>query len=126
LAVLSADSLPWNSSILESIQESKSSGKPVLALVYADWCPYCKELENNTLPQKTVQKELQGFHLVRLDGEAFPNFKKKYGIEGYPSLLVFNGNLEILGKLVGSPSRDQLLQFLKKAKETSDSQSNSK
>lgn len=74
-----------------AVREQKSSGAPILVYFAADWCPYCKQLESAVLPNGEVQSAISTAVKVRIEPEAGPAEKAlagKFGIRGYPSLLL--------------------------------------
>src|SRR5262245_11496530 len=39
----------------QALKKSEASGRPVLILIGADWCPYCKIVERDVLPKLKAQ-----------------------------------------------------------------------
>ncbi|PJZ69635.1 thiol:disulfide interchange protein [Leptospira perolatii] len=105
----------WETSVEEAFQKAKSEGKPIFIDVYADWCGYCKTLKNEIYPRKEVQAELSKFVLLSLDGDRFPNLKRKYDISGYPTLLFLDKNGSLTEKIAGMPDSRMIVRTLKKA-----------
>jgi thiol:disulfide interchange protein DsbD len=96
----------------------RSSAKPVMLDVYADWCVSCKELETLTFADDRVRERLAGLTLVRLDvtGNS-PEDKaimKRYGLFGPPALLFFHPEGRELAdaRVVGYQAPDRFLKTL--------------
>ncbi|TGN19206.1 tetratricopeptide repeat protein [Leptospira idonii] len=104
----------WESSIKKGLERSKSENKPILIDLYADWCGYCKVLEKEIFPDKEVEKVLEGFVTVRLNGEEFPNLMQKYGIEGYPTILYIDQYSNFLTKITGLSTKKTILDTSQK------------
>lgn len=71
---------------------------PLVIYFYADWCPYCHQLESQYLPAATVQQYLRGVVKVRINPEHGPaeeEIVRQYGVRGYPTFLVMR-NLSTL------------------------------
>jgi thioredoxin-related protein len=52
------------------LREAKSTGRPMMVDVYADWCRYCKIMDREVFSRDDVQRYLaRRFVPVRLDGE---------------------------------------------------------
>jgi protein disulfide-isomerase len=105
----SADGLKWEDNLETAIQQAKKENKAVLVnFTGSDWCIWCKRLSSEVFQQKEFEKYAdESLVLVKLD---FPrnieqsaetqnynrNLAQKYGIQGFPTILIFNSQ----GKLV--------------------------
>ena len=105
----SADGLNWEANLETAIQQAKKENKAVLVnFTGSDWCIWCKRLSSEVFQQKEFEKYAdESLVLVKLD---FPrnieqsaetqnynrNLAQKYGIQGFPTILIFNSQ----GKLV--------------------------
>ena len=105
----SADGLNWEDNLETAIQQAKKENKAVLVnFTGSDWCIWCKRLSSEVFQQKEFEKYAdESLVLVKLD---FPrnieqsaetqnynrNLAQKYGIQGFPTILIFNSQ----GKLV--------------------------
>ncbi|WP_036096085.1 tetratricopeptide repeat protein [Leptospira weilii] len=107
--------IQWENSVKAAFEKAKADGKPIFIDVYADWCGYCKTLKNEIYPKKEVQLELSKFVTLSLDGDRFPNLKRKYGIKGYPSILFLDQNGSLIDKITGMPDSKMILKLLKNA-----------
>ena len=64
---------------------------PLVVYFYADWCSYCRTLDNQYLPAEPVQDYLRGVVKVRINpahGPAERALANRYGVSGYPSFFV--------------------------------------
>lgn len=102
----------WLKSIKQGFDLAKKTGKPLIIDLYADWCTYCKVLENEIFPSGPVAKELEKFISVRLNGEEFPNLMKRYEVKGYPTILFLDKNGNYIDKLTGLPSAEMIITKL--------------
>ncbi|XDD51076.1 tetratricopeptide repeat protein [Leptospira sp. WS92.C1] len=107
--------IQWEKSVKTVFEKAKTNGKPIFIDVYADWCTYCKTLKNEIYPQKEIQQELSKFVTISLDGDTFPNLKRKYGIKGYPSMLFLDQNGSLIDKITGMPDAKMMLKSIKTA-----------
>ncbi|EPG76317.1 thioredoxin domain protein [Leptospira fainei serovar Hurstbridge str. BUT 6] len=112
---IAAVGVQWESSVEKAFAKAKQEGKPIFIDVYADWCGYCKTLKKEIYPKKEVQAELSRFVLLSLDGDRFPNLKKKYQVSGYPTLLFLDRNGSITEKISGMPDAKMVVKTLRKA-----------
>ena len=105
----SKDELNWESNLEQAIEQAKKENKAVLVnFTGSDWCIWCKRLSSEVFQQEAFKNYADdNLVLVMLD---FPrniqqsaetqaynrNLAQKYGIQGFPTILIFNDQ----GKLV--------------------------
>lgn len=113
----------------------KSSKRKVIVDVYTDWCGPCKMMDARTFVDPAVQKVLNDkFYPVKFNAEGpnsitfqgknwdnaghDPNKKGRnsqhqlasfFQVPGYPTLVVLDENFNILKKIVGFKTPEQLL-----------------
>jgi len=78
-----------------AVELQRELNVPLVVYFYADWCPYCRTLDNQYLPSAPVQDYLQGVVKVRINPEHGPAERalaKRYGVSGYPSFLVMRNS----------------------------------
>jgi protein disulfide-isomerase len=102
--------LNWENNLETAIQQAKKENKAVLVnFTGSDWCIWCKRLSSEVFQQEAFKNYAEeSLILVMLD---FPrsieqsaetqsynrNLAQKYSIQGFPTILIFDGD----GKLVG-------------------------
>ncbi|MDW8321048.1 MAG: thioredoxin family protein [Armatimonadota bacterium] len=75
-----------------AIEQAVQQGKPVILVFSADWCPYCRQLERETLTDGEVARLAQRFAVFRVDmtSSNLPpetvDIAKTYGAEGLPTV----------------------------------------
>ena len=126
----SSDSLNWENNLDNAIQQAKKENKAVLVnFTGSDWCIWCKRLSAEVFQQKEFEDYAkESLVLVMLD---FPkdkpqseetqaynkNLAQKYGIQGFPTILIFNGDGKLVGQtgyLPGGPEKyiDNIKSYL--------------
>jgi thiol-disulfide isomerase/thioredoxin len=71
--------------------EQRSSGCPMLIYFRTDWCPYCKEFDKEILGDSRATAAIANAVKVRVNPEKGDDEKalaKKFGVHGYPHLLL--------------------------------------
>lgn len=104
-----AQSIDWTS-LKEAQTKASESGKKVLIYAEAEWCGYCKRMNKNVFPQRTVRDSLKKyFHPVRIDidstkkevfnDEEFTQqmLARKFRVTGTPTMIFVSSDGEILG-----------------------------
>jgi len=96
----------------------RTSTKPVMVDVYADWCVSCKEFEALTLTDPAVREKLAGMNLLRVDvtanNEADKALLRRHHLFGPPAMLFFPpAGPEIPGaRVIGFQNAERFLEHL--------------
>jgi thiol-disulfide isomerase/thioredoxin len=93
-AVPSLPTFPWSegaNGFRSASNEQRASGSPMLLYFRTDWCPYCKQFDREVLPASGVSAAIAPAVKVRIDPEKGVDeeaIAKKFGVTGYPTLLL--------------------------------------
>ncbi len=117
----SSDGLNWENNLEKAIEQAKKENKAVLVnFTGSDWCIWCKRLSSEVFQQEAFKNYAdESLVLVMLD---FPknlpqseetqaynrNLAQKYGIQGFPTILIFNNQGKMVGQtgyLPGGPEK---------------------
>lgn len=94
----------FKGSFAEALQESKNQNKPILLDAYTNWCYWCKRLDKTTFSNNKVVSLLNNnFIVLKMnmeEGEG-PSIGLKYNVTGYPTVLFFNSNGEVINGIIG-------------------------
>ncbi|HSW55247.1 MAG TPA: thioredoxin family protein [Ignavibacteriaceae bacterium] len=107
----STGNLNWNGNLEKAIELAKKENKAVLVnFTGSDWCIWCKRLSAEVFDQKEFEEYAEkSLVLVMLD---FPKdiaqtqeikeynnkLAQKYGIQGFPTILLINGNGQLVAQ----------------------------
>jgi thioredoxin-like negative regulator of GroEL len=91
-ALLHASLLPSGSqSYAEAHRIHLETGKPLVVLVGADWCPACRTMKQSTLPQAQRQGVLNGVALAQINTDQQPELARQLMRGGsIPQLIVYH------------------------------------
>ena len=90
-----APAIAWLTSEDAALAKANTEGKPLMIDFGASWCTGCKELEDQTFPDKDVRKEAQRFVALHVDAtdDEDPQVKAlstKYGVKGLPTVIMID------------------------------------
>lgn len=98
---------------------AKKDQKFVFVDAYTDWCGWCKVMDKKTFSETEVGEYVNNhFVSIKIEMEKEEMGRKiamKYGINSYPTFLIFDANERLVGKLVGFQSPEAFLKNLEEA-----------
>ncbi len=98
-----------------AIEESNQSGRPVVALATADWCPPCQALKRGALVDARVASLIDERTIpVYVDVDKHPDEARQLGAATIPTTYVIQ-NGEITAKVTGALSADDYLGWLERS-----------
>jgi FKBP-type peptidyl-prolyl cis-trans isomerase 2 len=102
----------WKAEHDTALESAKKVGRPALLLLYADWCSWCKKLQNETFvdPRITVRRDRLDWIKVNADKEK--SYMEKYGQKGFPLVLLFNGDGSIRERIDGYADAERMAYLL--------------
>jgi len=102
----------WEADFAKGVAKAKSSGKPALVdFTGSDWCTWCKRLDAEIFSKQEFKDYVKDkYELVEVD---FPQIKplpkekaeanqavaEKYGIKGFPTVVIVDGKGKEVGRL---------------------------
>ncbi len=89
-------------SLQQALQQAGASGKPVFVDFSAIWCPTCRALHEKVFTDPQVKRALAArYVLARVDYEApeAKDFMQRYGVQGFPSLLVLDSKGQLVRRV---------------------------
>jgi thiol-disulfide isomerase/thioredoxin len=103
----------------EAVQQSTTTGKPMLVLVTADWCPPCQSLKRGALTDPEVTQWVQDNVIpVYLEDGANPDAIRMLPVRSYPTTLVIQDG-DIVGQFTGNRSASSFLSSVRELVEKS-------
>lgn len=91
--------------------------------LYTSWCGYCKKMDATTFQNQELGDYVATkFLALKLNAEQMPGKELaiKYGVKGYPTVLVFNHKGELVDKIVGYKDAANFKLALEKHESKSD------
>ncbi len=86
--------LNWQPYSEKTIQQAKVEKRPLIIDLWAEWCAACHELEEQTFTDPRIRIMAQNYTLLKFDATRdsveLRALKKKYKIQGLPTLIFIN------------------------------------
>jgi FKBP-type peptidyl-prolyl cis-trans isomerase 2 len=101
VADLPSGDLPWQEDHDAALAQAKKENKPVVLVLHAEWCSFCKKMFSETMPDPRISSLRDKFAWVRVNSDKLTDFKKLYGQDGYPLIVLFRGDGSVVQKLDG-------------------------
>lgn len=107
---------PWpNEDLGAAKTAAKKDQRSVVAIVGAEWCKYCHQLEKKTLTDDRVAEALKKFHVVKIDADSEQGkaFSDKYRVQGLPTVVLMDANGTERNRIEGYAPPEDFLLLLK-------------
>lgn len=111
-AAHAADSIAWSTDYKAGLARASAEQKPVLIDFTAEWCGWCKRLDEEVYADASVVTALAGFVCLKIDVDKQPNIALAYNVQSMPRTIVLNIHNEVVGDLVGYAPLGNFLEFL--------------
>lgn len=92
---------------------ARRAGKPVLVMVYADWCPTCRK-QDPAVEALLKTPEFAKFALFRVDFDMQDDVLAAFKVQRQSTLIVFKGEREV-ARSTGDTRPDSIAAMLRKA-----------
>lgn len=102
----------WNT----TVQKAKSENKLIFVDCYTDWCGWCKVMDKknfaDTLVLKTMKSNMNCYSLEMEKDSVGMLLRYQYGVNVFPTFLIFNSQGFLLSKQMGYMEKTEWLQYL--------------
>lgn len=93
--------IAWTEDHDRGLEAAKSQGKPAVLVLYADWCNYCKRLFDETLVDPRIRALRDDYVWVRVNSDKDKRIHELYQQNGFPLIVLLNGQGSIVRKIDG-------------------------
>lgn len=113
-----AAEINWQPSYSEALAVSKNENKPIMVIFTADWCVFCKKLENQTFTNSQIVREInKNFVAVKINKDKEVELSKDFNVGGIPDMYFLTPfdtevDLQIIARQLGFIEAKNLLPGL--------------
>ncbi len=94
-----------NVSDIDFAREVLASPSPVLLMMWASWCPYCRMLD--PIVESIAAEYKDQLKVSRLNVDDNPAASSQYAVQGVPTILIFKDG-KLINKMVGVLSKEEI------------------
>ena len=94
----------WQSSVRDAFAEAKSTSKPLLVDLTADWCAWCRVMDEQVFSTPRFAEFAKSYVLLRVDvedGSEGSDLAARYNNESLPTLLLLEPKGALIGEIRG-------------------------
>lgn len=104
----------FKDSSTSALSAAKTSGKPVILVFSAAWCPPCQAMKHDVYPSAAVKALQDKFVWAYLDVDdpRNENVANKYGVNGIPHIEFLNASGKEIDKQIGGTSSEEFAKTL--------------
>ena len=100
--------LPFSSDLEETLEEAKSSGRPVVVAYVAAWCPVCREMKRKTYPDPVLEPMADRFLWVMVDIDRDLSTAREHGVDAVPTTDLVDPAGQTRVRILGFQSASEL------------------
>lgn len=98
----------WRSDLKKAHQESVKLNRPMMIVFGAEWCTYCRKMEQTTLTDPSlIQSVNQNYIPVHLDFDEERKVAEILEVDRLPCTVFLSPRADLLGRMVGFVGRRQ-------------------
>jgi thiol-disulfide isomerase/thioredoxin len=112
-ATIAGGPIKWQRDLNAALALAHDENKPVMIDFYADWCAWCKKLDNDTYGDKNIQLISGRFICVKINGDADKASVARFNIRGYPTIVFISPKGETLQVMPGYVDPPTLSSIMK-------------
>lgn len=104
-----ATRIAWHADLSAASREARQDSKPILMKVSTSWCHYCVKMQQETFNDRAIVDRVEScFVPIAIDGDQQRELVQQLGIQSFPTTLIVSPDMQVLQKIVGFRSVQQL------------------
>ena len=102
----------WETKLDRAVAAARETNQPVLIEFWATWCEVCRDMDRDVYTDERVAAAMAKVRPVKVDIDREPGLKRKYEVDGTPTLIVADSYGRELFRYLGALPPDRLRQLL--------------
>jgi thiol:disulfide interchange protein len=95
------EEIKWYDSFEDGLEIAKKERKPLMVDFEAEWCIWCKRLDETTYKDQQIITLSKKFIPVKVNCDKDIDTARRYGVRGLPTIIFMNSEGEIIHQIVG-------------------------
>jgi thiol:disulfide interchange protein len=105
----------WLFSFEEALEDAETNKRPLMVDFGAEWCGWCKKMDEITFADKDVIRLSKKFTSLKLDWEKDKEIFEMYGIEGFPTFIFMDSKGKEIHRVRGFKNPQLFIEEMKRA-----------
>jgi thiol-disulfide isomerase/thioredoxin len=94
----------------QGMAAAQKEGKRALVDFMAEWCGWCKKMDKDVYTNPSVIALSSKYVFIKVDADQRPDLTKKYGVTGFPTVVLFDSGGREINRIVGYVDAQRFLQ----------------
>lgn len=105
--------LAFGTDLDAALEQARTEGRLVFVDFETDWCGPCQTMNRLVYTAAAVVEAAEGVVPVKIDGDEHRDLVRRFGVRGYPTMLVLDPDANVLRRAVGYRGVAALSAFLR-------------
>lgn len=114
---LAGAEIAWHATYQEALEAAQAQHKPLLLDFTAEWCGWCKKMDEEVYATPKVSAILKGFVCAKIDIDAHPEIALAYQVQSIPRTIILNGESRIISDRQGFYRAEEFAELLAEARD---------
>jgi len=93
--------IDWQSDYAAALEQARQQDKYIMIDFFAEWCHWCKVLDEKVYSDAAVQEAAGNFVCVKIDADKNRSLMVSYSVRGLPTIVFLNSRGEEVQRIVG-------------------------
>lgn len=108
------EEINWYNSFEEGVKAAKEKKKPLMVDFEAEWCIWCKRLDETTYIHPQIIALAKKFIPVKVNCDKDLTTPRKYGVKGLPTIIFMTSEGEVIHQIIGYRTPQEFAIEMKK------------